>query len=248
MSILERDKVDDVKKEDFAFKPKLGLVPDFDVPAFLPELAGIADITFNQQVTSIAPSSIIDMPDELPEILVETQPSNSLSSDELKVLKNVETQPIAQPKVVENVPVIPQISNVNENKLVVVEKKEEIPKIAISLPENVEVSDSRSNLLDQIRSFGGDKTKLKNIENRKVANKKKKQEQKEANITLSMTDFKTAINERRKFIADTENELGAPKFKEQSSNNSLLEKIQSVVIPKAPGNKNSDEESDSEWD
>jgi hypothetical protein len=68
MSILERDRIDDrIGKEDIAFKPKLGLVPDFNVPSMLPDLVGIADIEFNQKFTSIAPSSVIDLPEDLPD-------------------------------------------------------------------------------------------------------------------------------------------------------------------------------------
>ena len=69
MSILKGEQLEGVKKESLSFKPKLGDVPDFNVPAFLPELSGIADISYGQDLPSIAPSNLItNEADILPEI------------------------------------------------------------------------------------------------------------------------------------------------------------------------------------
>ena len=59
------------RPESYAFKPKLGAVPDFDVPAFLAELSGVADISYAQELPSIAPSNLItdDLPDLLPDVV-----------------------------------------------------------------------------------------------------------------------------------------------------------------------------------
>ena len=45
-------------------------MPDFNVPTFLPELTGIADIQYAQELPSIVPSNLItdDLPDILPDV------------------------------------------------------------------------------------------------------------------------------------------------------------------------------------
>jgi len=69
-SILQGEKNELTKRENYSFKPKLGNVPDFNVPAFLSELSGVADISYAQELPSIAPSNLItdDLPDILPDI------------------------------------------------------------------------------------------------------------------------------------------------------------------------------------
>ena len=99
MSILERDRIDDrIGKEDIAFKPKLGLVPDFNVPSMLPDLVGIADIEFNQKFSSIAPSSFIDLPEDLPDVGSQTQSNepSKLTSGEMQVLNNIDATNMQQ--------------------------------------------------------------------------------------------------------------------------------------------------------
>lgn len=70
-SILQGEQSHFNKGESYTFKPKLGLVPDFNVPAFLSELSGVADISYAQELPSIAPSNLItdDLPDILPDIV-----------------------------------------------------------------------------------------------------------------------------------------------------------------------------------
>jgi hypothetical protein len=81
-SILKGEKMDIVKKEDIAFKPKMENLPDFDVPSFLPGISGVADISYAQELPTIAPSNFIldDLPDILPDIDVKTN-SNTLPVD-----------------------------------------------------------------------------------------------------------------------------------------------------------------------
>lgn len=69
-SILQGEQSHFSKGESYTFKPKLGTVPDFNVPAFLSELSGVADISYAQELPSIAPSNLItdDLPDILPDI------------------------------------------------------------------------------------------------------------------------------------------------------------------------------------
>ena len=79
-SILQGEQLEINKRENITFKPKLGAVPDFNVPAFLSGLAGVADIQYAEELPSIAPSNLItdDLPDILPDIDQgnDTLPSN----------------------------------------------------------------------------------------------------------------------------------------------------------------------------
>lgn len=100
-SILKGEQMDAVKREDIGFKPKLGDVPDFNVPTFLPELSGIADISYAQELPSIAPSNLItdDLPDILPEIAPDigsnstVLPMDITSSSASTINANIMTQP-----------------------------------------------------------------------------------------------------------------------------------------------------------
>lgn len=69
-SILQGEQLELNKRENITFKPKLGAVPDFNVPAFLSGLAGVSDIQYAEELPSIAPSNLItdDLPDILPDI------------------------------------------------------------------------------------------------------------------------------------------------------------------------------------
>ena len=58
---------------DQHFSPDLGEVPELDIPVYLPDLPGVADISFDQTIGSIAPSlpSIGDVLPDLPDIGVD---------------------------------------------------------------------------------------------------------------------------------------------------------------------------------
>ena len=50
--------------------PDLGAVPDLDVPVYLPDLPGVAEISFEEAMGSIAPSFLptCDILPELPDL------------------------------------------------------------------------------------------------------------------------------------------------------------------------------------
>jgi hypothetical protein len=118
-------------------------------------------------------------------------------------------------------------------------------------------------LLSQIRNFGGDKKKLKNIENRKTETKKKKQEAKESGGLPSLDDaLKQALKERRGFMDGSKLDKEPKKSKEKPELPSLepttrkepdenkigmLDRI-SIMIPPPPTQNSDDDESDSEWE
>ena len=58
-SILQGEQMEAIKRENITFKPKLGSVPEFNIPTFLAELSGVADIFYAQELPSIAPSNLI---------------------------------------------------------------------------------------------------------------------------------------------------------------------------------------------
>ena len=247
MSILEREKIDETKKEDFGFKPKLGSVPDFDVPTFLPDLIGIADITFNQQVASIAPSSVIEIPDELPDIAIDTTPIEPLKSNinEPPTFKNAENEIIQLKQPVFNAsvpppPPPPMNTNFNSNEAKPIAVK--VERVKTVVPPAAE--DGISSLLEQIRGFGGNKKNLKSIEDRKLETKKKKQEEKEANVSVDMADlFKKAMVERRKFIGDPEPD-SIPKIKDSSQ----VDMMKNPTINPFSNDGDSSDDNNSDWE
>lgn len=257
VSIIEREKDNKIKKEDIAFKPKLGLVPDFDVPVFLPDLIGVADIVFNQQVLSIAPSSSIEMLIDLPDIVENSnivQSNNQTVESYQKIPNTIPNNVSSFTSINEN-----QIKNdaiFTENKDANEERhdKSEEP-ISIDDMSDIPTDDSRSSLLAQIRNFGGvEKLKdRKGIENRKSESKKKKQEEKETNLAFNMADqLKAALQDRRKYIAGSKSEvITMPKANEHASadlnlnNASLSDKI-SAMIPEPKEDNSSD--SNSDWE
>jgi hypothetical protein len=64
----------------------------------LPDMVGIGDIEFNQKFSSIAPSSFIDLPEDLPDVGSQTlsnEPSK-LTSGEMQVLNNIDATNMQQ--------------------------------------------------------------------------------------------------------------------------------------------------------
>ena len=125
--------------------------------------------------------------------------------------------------------------------------------------------------MSQIRNFKGDKSKLKNIEDRKKESKKKKEEAKESGSSLTIQEqLKLALKARRGFIdgskldkestpsdkADPTKEL--PSLQANSSSSSKLPELGtsnnpfdniSKMIPPPTSNNNEDDNSDgSDWE
>lgn len=213
LSILKGDQMEGLKKESLTYKPELGLVPDFNVPAFLPELSGIADLTYAQELPSIAPSNLItdDLPDILPEINTANLPEEitslpSISVSTLNTNINIAPPPPPPPPTMSfsppPPPPPPMVIQASSSAPppppppppMAVEERESVPV------GNDEPEDTRNELLNAIRGFAGGKSKLKTIENRKKDNKQKKKEAKETG-NLSLTDhLKQQLAIRRQFM------------------------------------------------
>jgi hypothetical protein len=125
-------------------------------------------------------------------------------------------------------------------------------------PKQSNSGDARNDLLNAIQNFGGDKSKLKKIEERKQEVKKEKQKTKESGLTVQ-EELALRMKDRRKFIgSDNNKKTEKPKLQDElpfgeTSNNSdiknnLFDSISSK-IPPPPVKDNSDsEDSDAGWD
>ncbi|CAF0765018.1 unnamed protein product [Brachionus calyciflorus] len=277
MSILKGEQLETVKKENLTFKPKLGDVPDFNVPAFLPDLSGIADISYAQDLPSIAPSNLIvnDLADILPEIPSGILPEDIINqpvvSTNQSISSTVAPPPPPPPPMMADLssmpppPPPPPILNISTNAPPPPPPPPPLglppppppPPLSLDMPPappvpkteprvvQPEPEDPHNELMNAIRNFGGDKSKLKltkNIEDRKTEKKKKEQAAKEIGGSLSIMDqIKLEMEKRRKFIADNDDD------KKKSNDD---------VAP--PDNSNSNEtkqtdeidfgESEDEWD
>lgn len=58
-TILKGEQYHTVEGENYRYMPGMGAVPEIQAPAFLPDLAGVADLAFAADLgsTSIAPSA-----------------------------------------------------------------------------------------------------------------------------------------------------------------------------------------------
>ena len=229
-SIIKGEQLDAVKREDIGFKPKLGDVPDFNVPTFLPELSGIADISYSQDFKSIAPSNLIT--DDLSNLLPEVNAADSLPAD---ITMNSQTLPnpnlgssgpMGSPPPPPPPPPPPMMGGPPPPPPPPPPMMGGPPPPPPPPPPMMggpppppppgdlsgELADepksepsgaggdSRSDFLSEIRNFGGKKGKLKNIEDRKKESKQKKVQAKESGSMTVQEQLKSALKARRGFI------------------------------------------------
>jgi WAS family protein 1 len=206
-SILKGEQLETIKKENIGYKPVAGDLPDFNVPNFLPDLVGIADIQYAQDAESIAPSNFItnDLPDILPDINISIGNNNDLppSITSASVNNNAQLNDafIAAPPPPPPPPPPPSMFDAgSSNQAGLPSPPPPPPPMFSSAPQppppppsqaqsseaqeqNTAPSsnggDVRSSLLDEIVKFAGDKSKLNNIENRKKQSKLEKEKAKE---------------------------------------------------------------------
>ena len=123
--------------------------------------------------------------------------------------------------------------------------------------------------MNQIRNFKGDKSKLKNIEDRKKESKKKKEEAKESGSSLTIQEqLKLALKARRGFIdgskldkestpdkTDPTKELpslqansSSSKLPELGNSNNPFDNISKMIPPPTSDNNEDDNSDGSDWE
>jgi hypothetical protein len=305
------EQIELVKRENIAFKPKLGDVPDFDVPTFLPELSGIANISYAQELPSIAPSNLItdDLPDILPEITSTASLPPDLTSSSVAAQSSALTAPPIPPPPPPPPPPLPMqggpvppppplppmlggpppppplppmlggppappappmpsipppppppippsfSGDASEIKS---------PQASSSINDS-ESGDPHNELLNAIRNFGGDKSKLKSIEDRKKDTKRKKQVAKETGYMDINEHLKVALKARRGFIdgSKLENDTASTSKKDELPNlnttttptdgnetppkRDTMAEISKMIPPPPIAQNEANDDSDSEW-
>jgi hypothetical protein len=123
----------------------------------------------------------------------------------------------------------------------------------------IPADDARSDLLNAIRNFAGDKSKLKNIEKRKETAKKKKQEAKETGSMSIQDALKEALKARRGFIdgskldKDIKNEIKKEEKTSSNETNSeqkpvgLFDNISMMIPPPSQPDNEENNSDDDEW-
>ena len=116
-------------------------------------------------------------------------------------------------------------------------------------------SDSRSDLLDQIKNFKN--SKLKNIEEAKKERKKPKPEKVSSGLTVQ-DEIRKKLEERRKFMGGSKDKSSEPKTQakanelpsldrsDKNNGGNVMEKI-SMMIPEPPKEAIKNESDNDEW-
>lgn len=182
-SILNGEKMDPIKRENITFKPKMENLPDFDVPAFLPGITGVANISYAQEFTTIAPSNFIldDLPDILPEVKQDTNalPVNIVNQTNMPMpdIASAGAPPPPPPPPFFAAPPPPPPPPPSFNVSVSgppppppppppMASNDALPPPPAKPKEKSDGGDARNDLLNAIKNFAGDKSKLKVIEER----------------------------------------------------------------------------------
>jgi hypothetical protein len=234
-SIMKGEQMSRIKSENLTFKPVLGMVPDFNVlPAFLPDLAGVADLNYSQDLPSIAPSNQADLlSDILPDV------TNSASSS--NTIQNAATVPPPPPLMESNSSVVPPPPPPPPSNLFdgsngppppppppmpssfntdgshpppppppPIPPSEPVSSAKLSEVLGEDLAPKPKSFLDEILKFGGDKSRLRSaqsaIEDRKIVDKNDSKKQKEMGPMDMQSQLKLVMSQRRKAMNGTSKE------------------------------------------
>lgn len=261
MSIINREQMERHAAESYLYVPGLGDVPEIDVPMDLPDLPGIADLTFSTDINeSIAPSALMASLPDLPGVgdgpeSIETNapppgppppgppppPSGPPPPSAPPPPPTAPPPPSAPPTGAAPPPPPPP------------PPAPAPPPPPTAVPNTVSQPDSgRSDLLASIRNAGGvGKVKLKSSKDRKLA-KKKEKEQKAASSVSSggdmMADLASRLAMRRKGISGAKGANNDRQSNENNSNltggGSAMDKISAMIPPPAPASTSHDDDED----
>nr|XP_002124160.1 WASH complex subunit 1 [Ciona intestinalis] len=242
-SIANREEMERHLVENYLYIPDLGDVPEIDVPMDLPDLPGVADLSFTSDLKEgIAPSlaNIGNLPD-LPGLNATPEPSN-------------EPPPPGPPPPPENTPPPPPPpSNIPPPPPPPSEPIPPPPPPLTSAPPPtsappltkdtppVVAADGRSNLMESIRAAGGaGKVKLKSAKERKLQKKKEKEEAKVAASSGGdlMSDLFSKLAMRRKGISGT---------KKPEASGSAMDKISAMIPPPPTKHEPTSVADDDDW-
>lgn len=303
-SILNGEKIDPIKRENITFKPKLENLPEFNVPELLPGISGVANISYAQDLPTIAPSNFIldDLPDILPDVNKSKSdnilPENIVNSNTLPQIDTSLSAPAGPaaslpppppspppPPALLNSPPPPPPPLPPSGPPLAPPPPPPPPPMDFSAPpppqaplsdgdgrpqeasKKTSDGDVRNDLLAAIRNFGGEKTKLKKIEERKSEAKKQKQESKGSGMTVQ-EELASKLKSRRVFMGGSDEKKKSDKVKQElpkldkvselaytenlnattTSGMSLMDRI-SVMIPEPSKDEFDNTDSDdSDWD
>ena len=261
-TILQREELERLTTENYSYMPGIGDVPEIAVPDFLPDLVGIADdLSYSADLgPSIAPSVPVGKLPDLPELVTQDEvlPSGPLSAREHITIAPPPPPsvaplptptlppppppppPQAPPPPPSQVPPPPPPSSEQASG----GRKPTLPKAPA-------VDAGRSGLLESIRAAGGvGKAQLKSAKERKLAVKKRKQEEKEQGSTAAVTssgdlmsDLSAKLLLRRKGISGTAKPGEKVEHKHNSDGGTAMDRI-SAMIPAPSGDKSGHDEED----
>lgn len=263
LSILQREQLDHQIGENYFYSPGLGQVPEIDVPLDLPDLPGIAnDLAYSADIgPAIAPSLPLTNYPTLPEILPEVpnvavtfpshppKPAKHVPPPPPEVLlpsipvsnttSNLPSAPLAPPPPPPPPPPVeelPQPTKDNEPKA---------KPIGGAPKEVTNPGDARANLLESIRQAGG-KKKLRDVKDRKIEAKKKKEEAKVSGGPEFMEELFSKLLMRRRGISGARGTENQPDG--ATNPGSAIEKFLGDDASASPKTSISEEGSEEDWD
>eukprot|EP00010_Vexillifera_abyssalis_P008245 CAMPEP_0201544976 /NCGR_PEP_ID=MMETSP0173_2-20130828/1579_1 /ASSEMBLY_ACC=CAM_ASM_000268 /TAXON_ID=218659 /ORGANISM="Vexillifera sp., Strain DIVA3 564/2" /LENGTH=466 /DNA_ID=CAMNT_0047953275 /DNA_START=23 /DNA_END=1423 /DNA_ORIENTATION=- len=244
-TVAEGDALPELSKIEYGYKPVLGAVPEFDLPDQLPDLAMVADLSFEvNDLPDIAPSAESNLP-ELPSVdpaaLDDGPPppsSSSGASDVPPPPADVPPPPVdapAPPPPPSNAPVPPT-------------PPANAPVPPGPAPVNVpKPPQSRGGLLADIRKGHKNRLKSSKRSRKQTAKAAKIAEEKSSSAPVDiMSALATALNRRREGIGGKQKTPKRRKSKKKSKKRSkkTTKKQQEFIPPSLPASDDDGSSSD----
>nr|XP_033808968.1 WASH complex subunit 1 [Geotrypetes seraphini] len=255
-SISKREQLERQTTENYFYVPDLGQVPEIDVPAYLPDLPGIADdLMYSADLgPGIAPSAPNGTIPELPIFNTESLDTFKPDLQDEGMMMMMPPPPPPPPVITSHIPPPPPpppLPLTSTPSHLGIDGGSGAAPVQGAPKEVVNPSNSRASLLESIRQAGGiGKAKLRSVKEKKME-KKKLKEQEQVRATGGgdlMSDLFNKLAMRRKGISGKGPAVGNGSGDAPSTPGGAFARISDTIPPLPPPQQPAGEEEEDDWE